>query len=131
MLRMTRESESPAIPIPWPLSSGSTAHLRTKALALRSWLLANPDCDVGEVGRALADGLEALEHRAVVVVRDYAGVLQSLEDLACGRATSTVIEGRAAHRADAVFAFAPQGSEWEGMAVALLDSAPAFSPTIA
>jgi acyl transferase domain-containing protein len=127
---MTRDSESPAIPIPWPLSSGSTARLRAKALALRSWLLANPDCDLGHVGRALAERLEPLEHRAVVIVRDYAGVLQSLEDLGCGRAASTVIEGRAPHKADAVFAFAPQGSEWEGMGVALLDSAPAFARTI-
>jgi acyl transferase domain-containing protein len=82
------------------------------------------------VGRALVDSLEPLEHRAVIIVRDYPGVLQSLEDLAYRRASSEVVEGRAPYRADAVFVFAPQGSEWAGMGAALLDTAPAFAQTI-
>src|ERR1700730_901390 len=120
---MIQGSGSPGSPIPWALSSRSIARLRTKASELRSWLLANPDCDLRHVGRALADSLEPLEQRAVIIARDHRGVLQSLEDLAYGRASSEVIEGRAPHGAEAVFVFAPQGSEWEGMGVALLDSA--------
>src|ERR1700716_2478726 len=93
--RMIQGSRSPRRPVPWALSSGSSARLRTKASELRSWLLAKPDCDLRHVGRALADSLEPLEHRAVIIVRDYPGVLQSLEDLVHGRASSEVIEGRA------------------------------------
>src|SRR3977135_3453375 len=93
--RLMQGSRSPRRPVPWALSSGSTAGLRTKAAELRSWLLANPDCDLRQVGRALADSLEPLEHRAVIIVRDYSGVLQSLEELAHGRASDEVIEGSA------------------------------------
>ncbi|WP_188308293.1 acyltransferase domain-containing protein, partial [Streptomyces sp. CBMA123] len=84
-----------------------------------------------DVARSLATTRAALEHRAAVVAPDRAALLDGLDALADGRATPAVLEGQAAGEGAPVFVFPGQGSQWAGMAVELLDTAPVFAQRFA
>ncbi|MGW4652606.1 type I polyketide synthase, partial [Kitasatospora sp. NPDC004289] len=79
-----------------------------------------------DVAHALVTTRGALEERAVVV-GDPAG----LTLLAAGDPSPALVTGRADVDGRTVFVFPGQGSQWAGMAVGLLDTAPAFAARIA
>ena len=113
---------------PWLLSGHTDAALRDQARRLRSWLSERAD-EPGDVGFSLATGRTTLEHRAAVVASgDTADYLEALGHLAEGRPAPNLITGTAGSDAAKVaFVFPGQGAQWAGMAVDLMDTAPAFA----
>ncbi|TKK75845.1 SDR family NAD(P)-dependent oxidoreductase, partial [Herbidospora galbida] len=73
----------------------------------------------------------AFAHRAVVVARDRADLLEGLAALAAGTPHAAVVAGVAPGAARPVFVFPGQGSQWAGMAVELLASSDVFREHLA
>ena len=69
----------------------------------------------------------SFDHRAVAVGAERDELLSGLAAIASGAPAPNVVTGRAAATGGTVFVFPGQGSQWAGMAVELLDSAPAFA----
>ncbi|WEH12772.1 type I polyketide synthase [Streptomyces sp. VNUA24] len=117
--------------VPWLLSARTPEALREQAARLHTSLTDRPQLPPAEVGRALATTRSAFEHRAVVVGTDRDTLLTGLAALAAGENDPTVVRGTATTPGRTVFVFPGQGSQWVGMAVGLLDSAPVFAERIA
>src|SRR6185369_5843646 len=66
------------------------------------------------------------DHRAAIVARDRLDLLAALEAVAQGRPAPAAVVGQRAGEGKCVFVFPGQGSQWQGMARALLESAPVF-----
>ncbi|OOC52836.1 MULTISPECIES: type I polyketide synthase [Nocardiopsis] len=118
-------------PRPWRLSARDGAALRGQAARLRDHLRDRPGADLADVGWSLATTRSALEHRAVVVADGREGYLDALDALVQGRPHPGVVFGVARGDREPVFVFPGQGGQWEGMAVELLDSSPAFARRMA
>ncbi len=140
----------------WVLSGRGEAALHAQARRLTHWLQAGersgpaeegPDhsggpgrgegagrgrgFDPGEVGYALAVGRTAFDDRAVVLGESPQELASGLGRLACGEPAANVIVGRRpAARAGTVFVFPGQGSQWDGMAEALLERSYVFAERI-
>jgi acyl transferase domain-containing protein len=112
--------------LPWVLAGRSAAALQAQAQRLHDFIAADPRQRPVDVGFSLATSRAVLEHRGVVVTDDRAGLIQGLATLADGGATAGVVHGVAQPDAGVAFVFPGQGSQWIGMAVALLDSSPVF-----
>ncbi|MER5265558.1 SDR family NAD(P)-dependent oxidoreductase [Actinosynnema sp. NPDC002837] len=115
---------------PWPLSTRTAEALPGQAARL---LAAVRDLPVGAVGRSLATTRAALEHRAVVLGADRPQLVAGLDALAAGRPAAggpVVVSGVAHEEPGVVFVFPGQGSQWAGMAVELLDTAPVFADSL-
>uniref|UniRef100_UPI00261D6F68 type I polyketide synthase n=1 Tax=uncultured Streptomyces sp. TaxID=174707 RepID=UPI00261D6F68 len=125
------EAEPPAVPaprppgieLPWLLSARSTGALREQALRLGAHLDAGPAPDDRAVARALADGRARFEHRAVLLGPDRRA---QLDALAADLAAPGLVRGVAGRTGRTVFVFPGQGSQWPGMADALLDTCEPF-----
>ncbi|MFC5755013.1 ketoacyl-synthetase C-terminal extension domain-containing protein, partial [Actinomadura rugatobispora] len=76
-------SESPSV---WPfvVSGKSDGALRAQAARLREFLTADPGAGLGDVAWSLASARAGLEHRAVAVAGDRAGLLDALARIATG-----------------------------------------------
>ncbi|TCO60870.1 type I polyketide synthase [Actinocrispum wychmicini] len=96
-------------PVPWVLSGRSPAGLRALAERLMSYV----DSPAADVGFTLATGRSALDYRAVVVGEHRDDFLAGLRDVMSGEAPGCQPAGP-------VFVFPGQGSQWVGMASALL-----------
>ncbi|MET9404171.1 acyltransferase domain-containing protein, partial [Kitasatospora sp. NPDC002965] len=83
-----------------------------------------------EAARTLATGRAALPQRAALVGADRDALRAELAALAGGLPSGGVFEGRAG-APGTVFVFPGQGSQWAGMAVELLDTAPVFAERMA
>ncbi len=116
--------------VPWVLSGKSEAALRGQAERLRAFVGESPEVSTADVALSLA-GRSAFAHRAVVVGADRDQMLASLDALTAGEPGAGVVQG-AASVAGGVsgFLFPGQGSQWEGMAVELLDSSTVFAEQI-
>ena len=116
--------------LPWVLSGKSKQALRAQAERLRERLDGDPELRMADVGLSLV-GRSVFEHRAVVVGGEREGLLSGVGALARGESAAGVIEGVAPMASGAaggaVFLFPGQGSQWEGMALELLDSSPLFA----
>ncbi|WP_286248500.1 type I polyketide synthase [Streptomyces graminofaciens] len=121
----------PATALPWLLSARSQAALREQAARLHAHLTARPDLEPADVAHALATTRSSFPHRAVVVGTSRTELLDALADFADRAAASGAVEGHARGGGRTVFVFPGQGSQWAGMAVGLLDSAPVFAERIA
>ncbi|WP_044506356.1 SDR family NAD(P)-dependent oxidoreductase, partial [Mycobacterium simiae] len=75
-------------------------------------------------------GRSAFEHRAVIVGRDRDQLLAGLQELTGDDVGGAVIRGAALPMSKHVFVFPGQGSQWVGMGVELLDTAPVFARQI-
>ncbi|NXY92937.1 SDR family NAD(P)-dependent oxidoreductase [Streptomyces sp. BR123] len=121
-------SAVPAVPmVPWVLSGKSAAALRAQAERLSGWLAAEAGTAARpvDVGWSLASTRAGLEHRAVVLGDHAAGVAAVASGgLAAGVVTGSVVGGKT------VFVFPGQGSQWVGMAEALLESSPVFAARV-
>ncbi|MFD4509060.1 type I polyketide synthase [Streptomyces sp. NPDC058457] len=117
------DRSTPAPAVAWTLSGRTEEAVREQARALLDRL----DADPLDVGWSLAATRTAFERRAVVAGADR-------EHLAAG--LRAVRDGEApVHTADVgrrtVFVFPGQGTQWTGMALELLESAPAFAERFA
>ncbi|KJS57860.1 type I polyketide synthase, partial [Streptomyces rubellomurinus] len=112
--------------LPWVLSGRTAPALAAQAARLAAAL--DPGASPADVGRSLATTRAALEHRAVVLAADPPAALRRLAE---GEPSPQVVRGTATGRAEAVFVFPGQGSQWVGMGAELLDTAPVFAARIA
>ncbi|GGU99719.1 polyketide synthase [Streptomyces litmocidini] len=114
--------------LPWPVSGRSQDALRDQAARLRARLEDHPELEPADVGWSLATSRTAMEHRAVVLAPDRAGLLAGLGVVAEGSPAPQVVTGVSpGEDVPVVFVFPGQGSQWAGMAVDLLDSSPVFA----
>ncbi len=117
--------DMPAV-IPWVVSAKSAAALDAQASRLSEFLSAQEQLDTADVSWSLA-GRSTFEHRAVVLGTDRGQLLGGLGELGQGLPGASVITGRATPVGKTVFVFPGQGSQWIGMGVELLDTAPVFA----
>ncbi|MFI0806484.1 SDR family NAD(P)-dependent oxidoreductase [Streptomyces echinatus] len=112
--------------VPWVLSGRGERGLRGQAARLAEFAEAHPDLDPRDTAGALARRA-ALSHRAVVLGTTRTELLAGLHALTGGRPVPGLIQGAARGRSgEAVLVFPGQGSQWPGMALGLLESAPVF-----
>ncbi|MFI2669260.1 type I polyketide synthase, partial [Streptomyces albidoflavus] len=121
----------PAV-VPWPVSGRSEAALRAQAERLAAFVEARTDLVVADVGHSLAATRAAFQHRAVVLAADRASALAGLTALTDGLPAARTVTATAPEEPGQVaFVFPGQGSQWQGMAVELLASSPAFAARLA
>ncbi|MFE6748408.1 SDR family NAD(P)-dependent oxidoreductase [Kitasatospora purpeofusca] len=130
------EPAAPAVPtapavLPWVLSGRTAEALRAQAARLRDHLDAHPGPGPAEIGHALATTRAAHEHRAVLIGTGPEEFRAGLDALAAGRTAPGLVLGTAGTGGEVALVFPGQGSQWVGMAVELLDSAPAFAARVA
>ncbi|MFE5075510.1 SDR family NAD(P)-dependent oxidoreductase [Streptomyces halstedii] len=117
--------------LPWVLSGRTAGALRAQAARLRDHLGSHPGPGPAEIGHALATTRAAHEHRAVLIGAHPDEFRAGLDALAAGRTTPGLVRGTAGTGGQVALVFPGQGSQWAGMAVELLDSAPAFAARVA
>src|SRR5271154_5755414 len=115
--------------VPWVVSAKSAAALAAQAARLSEFIGAHEQLDATDVGWSLA-GRSRFEHRAVVLGADRPELLSGLAELADGLPGASVIQGHATPAGKTVFVFPGQGSQWLGMGVELIDTAPVFAEHI-
>ncbi|OMC20745.1 type I polyketide synthase [Mycobacterium colombiense] len=115
--------------VPWAVTAKSASALAAQAARLAEYVRAHSDLDVADIGWSLA-GRATFEHRAVVVGGGRDRLLAGLDELANDDPTGSVIRGTATPAGKTVFVFPGQGSQWPGMAIELLDTAPVFAQQI-
>ncbi|WP_371591620.1 type I polyketide synthase [Streptomyces sp. NBC_00513] len=126
--------------VPWALSGRSAAALTAQAARLRTHLAAGQPAtgpatgaDTLDIAYSLATTRTAFPHRAVLLAPDRAGLDRALDALADGQpdaAGPALVRGTADDTRQVAFVFPGQGSQWPGMAVELLDTAPVFRERI-
>ncbi|GAA4468601.1 hypothetical protein GCM10023170_082770 [Phytohabitans houttuyneae] len=121
---------TPAV-LPYLLAGRTPAALRGQAAALADHLDGHPELPPAAVGHALATTRAAFDHRAVVVGTGTDQLRERLRALAAGERPAGVATGVARPLGKVAFVFPGQGSQWAGMAVDLLDSAPTFREHVA
>ncbi len=125
----SREATPTPVLVPWVLSAKSLSALGSQAARLAAHVGADDSFDVADVAWSLA-GRATFEHRAVVVARDRDQLLAGLEDLAGDNPSASIVRGAALPAGKHVFVFPGQGSQWVGMGIELLDTAPVFAQQI-
>ena len=113
--------------VPWVLSAKSASALAEQAARLRRFVEQRPDVDPHDVAYSLVTTRASFDHRAVVVGADRDELLSGLAAIASCAPAPNVATGKTTAPGGTVFVFPGQGSQWTGMAVELLDSAPAFA----
>ena len=113
--------------MPWVLSAKSAPALAEQAARLRRFVEQHPELDPHDVAYSLVTTRAMFDHRAVAVGAERAELLSGLAAIASCAPAPNVVAGRAAAAGGTVFVFPGQGSQWTGMVVELLDSAPAFA----
>ncbi|SNQ50069.1 conserved hypothetical protein [Frankia canadensis] len=112
---------------PYLVSARGEGALRAQAAQLRGFVATRTDLAPEEIATALASSRGRLDHRAVILAADRAGLLSRLGELARGEHTDGVVTGvRGDWRRGPVFVFPGQGSQWAGMVAELPASSPAF-----
>ena len=111
----------------WALSARGDAALRAQARRLDEHLGAGGELDAADVAYSLAVGRTAFDRRAVVLGDDREELLAGLGMLAGEEPSGRVVEGTAGGGEEVVFLFPGQGSQWEGMALGLLEGSPVFA----
>ncbi|MGH3375564.1 MAG: type I polyketide synthase, partial [Actinoallomurus sp.] len=112
-------------PLPWVLSARDDAALADLAGRLAGQVAETDGlADLADVGYSLAATRSALSHRAVVLGRDRAELLDGLRALAAG--TTGPIRGVAAPAGTTAFVFSGQGSHRVGMGRELSARYPVF-----
>ncbi|MEU9336961.1 type I polyketide synthase [Streptomyces sp. NPDC048290] len=117
------------LPLPLLLSARTPAALTAQAAALAAHL--RTSASLPAVARELAQGRAALEERAVVVGADRDTLLAGLDALAADQPAPGVVRAGAATDPRTVLVFPGQGSQWPGMARALLAASPVFAAAVA
>ncbi|MBI0300315.1 SDR family NAD(P)-dependent oxidoreductase, partial [Streptomyces sp. PRKS01-29] len=115
---------------PWVISGRSDAAVEAQAERLLRHVRERREVSPADIGLSLVTTRSVFEHRAVVLAGDGDGLLNGLGALAEGAAAPGVVRGAAAARDQAVLVFPGQGSQWVGMAAALLESSPVFAERV-
>ncbi|MDT5230822.1 MAG: mycoketide-CoA synthase, partial [Mycobacterium sp.] len=115
--------------VPWVVSAKSAVALGAQASRLAEFVGAREQLAAADVGWSLA-GRSTFEHRAVVLGNDRGQLLTGLGELAEELPGVSVITGQATPAGRSVFVFPGQGSQWLGMGIELLDTAPVFAEQI-
>ncbi|MET9701105.1 SDR family NAD(P)-dependent oxidoreductase [Streptomyces sp. NPDC006529] len=115
--------------LPWPLTAKTENALRGQAERLLQHLGTRPDLRHVDVGHSLASTRTAHGTRAVLIGRDPEEHLAGLAALAVGGTTPLLVQGSVIGGKTA-FVFPGQGSQWVGMARALLDASPVFAARV-
>ncbi|MDT5218690.1 MAG: mycoketide-CoA synthase, partial [Mycobacterium sp.] len=123
-----REATPVRSAVPWVISAKSASALTAQAARLAEYISARPGLDIADVGWSLA-GRTTFDHRAVVIGGDRQRLLAGLGELT-DDLSGEVIRGVAQPAGKSVFVFPGQGSQWVGMGVELLDTAPVFAQQI-
>ncbi|HWA55099.1 MAG TPA: SDR family NAD(P)-dependent oxidoreductase, partial [Solirubrobacterales bacterium] len=111
-----------------PLSAKTEAALAAQGERLASHLREHPDLDLADVAYSLASGRPAFAHRAAVGPASREEALSALDALAQGGpGPSSLVRGGEGQQAKVAFVFPGQGSQWQGMALELLESSPVFA----
>ncbi|MBM2623629.1 SDR family NAD(P)-dependent oxidoreductase [Actinoplanes sp. LDG1-06] len=111
-------------PLPWVFSARTGEALRAQAARLADEI-GEPTVDHAY---SLATTRAHLPHRAVLVTGEPGRVPSALRAVAGDEAADGVVRGTVLDNANRpVFVFPGQGSQWPGMAVDLLDTAPVFA----
>ncbi|MGP3940810.1 type I polyketide synthase [Streptomyces sp. 6N106] len=128
-------AEAPTAPVaqpsvlPWVLSGKNTDALRAQAERLLADVEGRPELSLTDLAYSLATTRAALDHRAVVVGGDRAGLASGLEALARGESVAGFTEGAVAD-GKVAFLFTGQGSQRLGMGRELYDAYPAFAEAL-
>ncbi|GGP10331.1 type I polyketide synthase [Nonomuraea glycinis] len=120
-----RVAQAAGEPLVWPVSAKSAESLRAQAARLLAYAQDIAADELAGAGRVLARRAR-FEHRAVVVAQDRDELLAGLAALAEGSPHAAVASGVTYAEARPVFVFPGQGSQWDGMAVELLDTDETF-----
>ena len=112
---------------PWVVSAKSASALAAQAAELTRFVEQHSDLDPHDVAYSLVTTRALFDHRAVVVGADRDELLSGLAAISSRAPAPNVVTGKAAVTGGTVFVFPGQGSQWTGMAIELLDSAPAFA----
>jgi mycoketide-CoA synthase len=115
--------------VPWVVSAKSAVALGAQASRLAEFVGAREQLAAADVGWSLA-GRSTFEHRAVVLGNDRGQLLTGLGELAQELPGVSVITGQATAAGKSVFVFPGQGSQWLGMGIELVDTAPVFAEQI-
>ncbi|MCG8917163.1 SDR family NAD(P)-dependent oxidoreductase [Actinokineospora sp. PR83] len=113
-----------------PLSGRTEDALRAQADRLAAHLDRDQGADLAAVAHAAATTRTGFGHRAAVVARDHPELVRALRATAEGLPDPATTLGRARPTGRTLFVFPGQGSQWVGMAGALLDSSPVFRDSI-
>ncbi len=113
----------------WVLSGRGEDALHAQVERLGAYLDVNSEFDAVDTGYSLAVGRTVFENRAVIIGDDRQEILAGLQTLADGSLGVNTVVG-VAGRSGTVFLFPGQGSQWVGMACALLDCSPIFREQI-
>ncbi|WP_271208627.1 type I polyketide synthase, partial [Streptomyces poonensis] len=105
-----------------PVSARSGPGLRAQARRLYDRVATDPDTAPVDIGYSLATTRAVFEHRAVVVARDRAELLTSLQALAKGGSRSGVRTGTSRRQGPLALLFTGQGSQRVGMGRELYES---------
>nr|WP_035796300.1 type I polyketide synthase [Kitasatospora mediocidica] len=120
------EPVSEPVALPWILSGRTEQAVREQAGKLLGALGADPSARPLDVGYSLATGRAVFDHRAVLVGGERDDFVRALDALTRGEAVPHLAQGSGIGGRTA-FLFPGQGSQWVGMAVALLDASPVFA----
>jgi mycoketide-CoA synthase len=115
---------------PWIVSGRGESALRAQARRLRESLASTHSHGLADVGLSLANRAR-FESRAVLLGDDRGELLAGLEALEEGEDARGIVRGVAGDRAERVFLFPGQGSQWETMALELLEQSPLFAQRMA
>ncbi|MFE9374892.1 acyltransferase domain-containing protein, partial [Streptomyces sp. NPDC006711] len=120
----------PATALPYLITAKSAAALRAQAGRLAEQVATGLGVRPADLGYSLATTRAAMEHRAVLVADGTDALLAGLRATAKGDTPDGLVTGTAAGRAKVAFVFPGQGSQWAGMALELLDTAPVFADRV-
>ncbi|MGM1062030.1 type I polyketide synthase [Saccharothrix sp. Mg75] len=117
--------------VAWPVSAASPAALRGQAGRLHDHVAAHEHLPPHDVALSLAVDRPHLDHRAVVVGADREALLDGLAALRDGGQAAGLVRGRRrSTTGGTVFVFPGQGTQWPGMARALLADEPVFAASL-
>ncbi len=120
----------------WLVSARGEGGLGAQARQLTQFLADSAELDAAEVALALRARAQ-LEQRAAIVGADREQLLAGLSALAAGEPAANLVRGSlpagsgGVAGGGVVFLFPGQGSQWEGMAVELLECSPVFARQLA
>ncbi|WP_380283510.1 SDR family NAD(P)-dependent oxidoreductase [Kitasatospora purpeofusca] len=117
--------------VPFALGAKTPTALAAVAGRLAGHLRARPELALADLGRSLATGRSAFEHRAVLVGRDRAQLLAALDALAAGRPGAGTVTGSAELTGRTAFVFSGQDSPEPGAAAGLLAGSAVFAEQVA